>query len=116
MAIARPRSPEPPVTSAARPVRSTAGSADGRQRRDPELARTLAEPLEHFLVQRDALGAALLQLLGLRQPGIEDALLPGRRRRRAERLEHPVHRVLELLEVGERLDVEGHDGPDARDA
>src|SRR5438552_3380351 len=83
MAIARPRSPEPPVTSAARPVRSTAGSADGRQRRDPELARTLAEPLEHFLVQRDALGAALLQLLGLRQPGIEDALLPWRRRRRA---------------------------------
>src|SRR3989454_9841521 len=103
-AMARPRSPEPPVTSAPQPVSSTR-SAHRRERRHAELARTLAEPLEHFPVQRDAPGAALLQLLGLRQPGIEDALLPGRRRRPAERLEHPVHRVLELLDVGERLDV-----------
>src|SRR6266702_1517067 len=62
------------------------GSTQRRQGWDTQLAGALGKPHDHFFVQRDTGGAALLQLLGLRQPGIEDALLPWRRRRRAERL------------------------------
>src|SRR5262249_56197571 len=77
----------------------------GRQRLETHLARADAEPVDDFLVERDPVGAAMLDLFGLREPGIEDALLARRWRRRAQGLEHPVHRVLQDLRVAECLDV-----------
>src|SRR5262249_58257080 len=47
----------------------------GRQRLETHLARADAEPVDDFLVERDPVGAAMLDLFGLREPGIEDALL-----------------------------------------
>src|SRR5207244_12165982 len=46
-----------------------------RQRLQAHLARADAEPLDDFLVERDPVGATVLDLFGLGQPGIEDALL-----------------------------------------
>src|SRR5262249_24378782 len=108
-ATARPRSPDPPVTSAAVPSRSTGlgGSSWRREVRDAELARALVEPRDHFLVQRDAVGAPLLRFLEFRETRIEDTLLARRGRRRSQPFEHLVHRVLELFDVGERGDVVG---------
>jgi len=43
----------------------------------------------------------VLDLFGLGEPWIEDALLTRSRRGGSQGLEHAVHRVLELLRVGE---------------
>ena len=51
-------------------------SASRRQRRQARArASHPGEPREHFLVERDAVGPAMHDLLGFRQSGIEDALL-----------------------------------------
>jgi len=56
-----------------RPAES--GSGHRLQRRDPQLAGALGEPLDHLLVKGNPGAPARLDLLGLRQARIEDTLL-----------------------------------------
>src|SRR5690348_16080840 len=95
------------ATAGATVVRAASGH-DG-QRRQPHPARAPHEPLDDLLVERNAVGAPVLELLGLRQAGVEHALLPGGGRAGAQGPQHVVHRALEAVEVGEGPDVVGRE-------
>ena len=74
-----------------------------------EFGGQVVEVLYDLAVEGDAVGAAVLLVFVLGEAGVEDAVVFGGGLSLAEGLQDAVHVVFELVEVGEGLNVEGHE-------
>src|SRR4051794_6801893 len=77
--------------------------------RDIELFAGRLDISDDFLVQGDALDVAFGRDLFFFLARRHDAVVAGSGRRRLHLLEPPVHALLELVDVGERIDAVGRD-------